>query len=77
MGREGKKLKRDTDGGVVDVVIGSDHSKIQRRQIHLILNSNTLEENQKNTHITTYISGGAFLYYVHVRTYLHNVHYVL
>ena len=31
-----------TNGGVVDVVVGSNHSKVEGREVHLILNSHTL-----------------------------------
>lgn len=29
-----------TNGGVVDVVVGSDHAQVQRRHIHLVLDAN-------------------------------------
>lgn len=31
-----------TDGGVVDVVVGGDHAQIERRDIHLILYADAL-----------------------------------
>ena len=40
---EQRKQQVLTDGSVVDVVVGSDHSKIQRRYIHLLLDRQTLE----------------------------------
>ena len=38
-----------TDGGVVDVVVGGNHSQVEWRQIHLILYRNTLQH-RNNVH---------------------------
>lgn len=32
-----------TNGGVVDVVVGSDHSQVKGRHVHLILDTDTLQ----------------------------------
>ena len=35
-----------TDGGVVDVVVGGDHAQIQRRHVHLVLDTDTLQHHR-------------------------------
>ena len=44
-----------TDGGVVDVVVGCDHAQIQWRHIHFIFNADALLKHSKNyTHSPTW-----------------------
>ena len=44
-----------TDGGVVDVVVGCNHAQIQRRHIHFIFNADALLKHSKNyTHSPTW-----------------------
>ena len=36
-----------TNGGVVDVVVGGNHSEVEGGEVHLILNSYALEEGKE------------------------------
>lgn len=35
-------MMAQTDGGVVDVVVGGNHAQVERRHVHLVLDADAL-----------------------------------